>query len=113
MLNSGTEAINLPDESIPVARFKVSCADNVFYDLSNGDLAITGSATADVSCKTVVPQSEEHSAETIVTDGSGSPGNGSGGGNGDGEPSRDTGSFDLLLACLLLPLLVLRRRLRA
>ncbi|MDJ0833639.1 MAG: M12 family metallo-peptidase [Gammaproteobacteria bacterium] len=76
--NNGSAGITLPDENIPNARFRVSCANNIFYALSTADLEIiNGSSDADTSCQPVVPAVEEHEAENIaVRSSSGSSGGG-------------------------------------
>ena len=51
--NSGTAQVILPDLSVPHARFRVSCSNNVFYALSSADLTITGETAASVDCATV------------------------------------------------------------
>ncbi len=66
--NDGSQGLTLPDESIPVARFKVSCANNVFFALSAGDLVINGSTAADVSCFPVVPANQEQTSVPIEVD---------------------------------------------
>lgn len=74
--NNGSVAVNLPDETIPVARFKVSCADNIFYAVSSGDLDITGATTADVGCNSVIPDNLEQTSEPIISAGTTSTGGG-------------------------------------
>ena len=67
-VNDGSQDLTLPDETIPVARFKVSCADNVFFALSKGDMAVTGNSSADVSCFSTVSDSLEHGSTQIDVD---------------------------------------------
>ena len=43
--NDGSEQVSIDDNAAPVARFRVSCSDNVFYDISDADLNITGTGT--------------------------------------------------------------------
>ncbi len=40
--NSGLAAVTIGDKSALNARFRVSCSDNVFYDISDSDLVIVG-----------------------------------------------------------------------
>jgi hypothetical protein len=67
-LNNGVAFVNLPNEYIPKARFKVSCANNVFYALSSGDLTINAVFPANVSCKSVVPENQEQTSQQIDID---------------------------------------------
>ncbi len=66
--NNGSASVILPNEYIPKARFKVSCANNVFYALSSGDLTINAGIPANVSCKSVVPENQEQTAPQIDID---------------------------------------------
>jgi hypothetical protein len=44
--NDGQEEITtIPNKSAQVARFRVSCSDNIFYDISDADLKIIGTGT--------------------------------------------------------------------
>lgn len=43
--NDGTKSVNIPNKANAQARFSVSCSDNIFYDLSDVDLNITGTGT--------------------------------------------------------------------
>lgn len=40
--NTGTATVSMTDRANAQARFRVSCSDNVFYDISDADLNITG-----------------------------------------------------------------------
>jgi len=52
--NDGSETItNIPDSSNARARFKVSCSNNIFYDVSDADLNITGTGTFATTGNTV------------------------------------------------------------
>ena len=44
-LNDGLQQVTIPDSAAPIARFRVSCSDNVFYDISDADLNISGTGT--------------------------------------------------------------------
>ncbi len=44
--NDGVALVNIPDESSTRARFRVSCSNNIFYDISDNDLIIQDSGTA-------------------------------------------------------------------
>ena len=92
--NDGSATVTLPDLAIPTARFRVSCADNIFYALSNADLDVTGSSAAVTSCQPVEPELEEHEQATITARRS------SGGGGG---------LFDLYSLLLLMLLGLVRR----
>ena len=41
-VNDGTATVTIPGNFAQVARFKVQCSDNIFYDISNADLSING-----------------------------------------------------------------------
>ena len=56
--NIGNATVTLPDLSMPNARFRVSCSDNIFYALSTANLKITGASTADTSCLSIEVESE-------------------------------------------------------
>lgn len=43
--NDGSEVVPIPDQANSQARFWVGCSDNIFYDLSDADLNITGTGT--------------------------------------------------------------------
>ena len=43
--NDGTESVTIPNKANAQSRFSVSCSDNIFYDLSDADLNITGTGT--------------------------------------------------------------------
>ncbi len=43
--NDGSQQVTIDDSAAAVARFRVSCSDNVFYDISDADLNITGTGT--------------------------------------------------------------------
>ena len=45
--NDGSEMVTIPDKGSSLARFRVRCSDNVFYDISDADLNITGTGTFD------------------------------------------------------------------
>ena len=40
--NDGSQMVTIGDKSAAIARFRVTCNNNVFYDISNADLNITG-----------------------------------------------------------------------
>ncbi len=51
--NDGSEAVTIPDSSNARARFKVSCSNNIFYDVSDADLNITGTGIFPTTGKNV------------------------------------------------------------
>ncbi len=51
--NDGSALVSLPDYSNSQARFKIQCSDNIFYDISDDDLVITGSSPFETTGKTV------------------------------------------------------------
>ncbi len=61
--NDGSTAIIIPDQSTTHARFKIQCSDNVFYDISDNDLTITGSIPFDTSTNTVL-----YNTDIVLTD---------------------------------------------
>lgn len=67
-VNNGSAQITLPDLNIPKVHIRVSCSDNIFYAVSTGNMSVIGNAAADVSCKTVIPATEEHSDIVITVD---------------------------------------------
>ena len=85
--NDGRQSVNIPNQSASRARFKLRCSDNVFYDISNSDVAILGGTSAfATSGKTVFENSQADPdmlssvapiCETPVTN---TPANSSGGG---------------------------------
>ena len=42
--NDGGQSVNFPDKSASNARIRVSCSDNIFYDISDADLTIESTA---------------------------------------------------------------------
>lgn len=53
--NDGSAVVKLPNLTTPKARFKVSCSNNVFFALSQGNININGSVPA-VNCAAPGPQ---------------------------------------------------------
>jgi uncharacterized repeat protein (TIGR01451 family) len=47
--NDGTEAITVPDNETSIARVKVACADNIFFDISDANFFIMRSADLAIS----------------------------------------------------------------
>ena len=45
--NDGTATVTIPGNIAQVARFKVQCSNNIFYDISNADLSINGGGLTD------------------------------------------------------------------
>lgn len=88
--NNGGAVVVLPDLTIPQARIRVSCADNIFYAISSGDLVVTGNQVASTDCATVIPGNEEHDDVNLVVDGTDSSGS-----------SGDSGSVDFSWLLLL------------
>ncbi len=43
--NDGSESVNIPDSAANRARFRISCGNNIFYDISDADLVIQGSGS--------------------------------------------------------------------
>ena len=57
--NVGSTTITLPNLSANKARFRVSCSDNVFYALSQGDLQLAGASNSPTNCYSVGDETEE------------------------------------------------------
>ena len=113
--NDGSATITLPDLTVPKARIRISCSDNVFYALSSADLEITGASAANTTCNSVESESEEHENVTGTGGGTGT-GTGTGGGTGTGSGSGSSGGgsgvFGLLwlIGLHLIAILVSRKR---
>jgi len=100
--NTGTVSVTLPDEDIDVARFKISCSDNIFYALSTADLSVQGATTAEVNCHSVLPNEESHDNVAVTIESDGTSLGGSTGG--------DSGSMGIFWLLSLFPLALLRRK---
>ena len=102
VINSGSRVVTIPDMSGTRARFRVSCSDNVFYDISNADLIITGGLavlpsvgnSSNIFAQTAITSNVAQSFSCNAVDTILSP-------NGGG------GSFDNLLLTFLLSLLLM------
>lgn len=105
--NDGTEDVTFGDKSSSLARIRVSCSDNIFYDISNANLDITG-ATAFGTSGNTVALSEAASCGAIDIDGT-PPGTDSGGVGGSGGSGGGGVSQPLMLFYVLI-LLGLGRR---
>lgn len=46
VINSGTRPVTIPNMTGTRVRFRVSCSNNIFYDISDVDLTVTGGGTA-------------------------------------------------------------------
>lgn len=51
--NDGFAEVTIPDNSNTQARFKIQCSNNIFYDISNADLNITGNTAFATTGNTV------------------------------------------------------------
>jgi hypothetical protein len=130
--NSGAASVQIPAEkSHPLARIRVKCSNNVFYDISDADLVITGTDPGpDNFSDDANPVFFNNNGTTglaapvcgeIVLCGDQTPDNGDGGDDGDGDSgggggSGDSGAVDyqwlLLLTGILLLSLARRRQAR-
>jgi hypothetical protein len=102
--NDGQQSVSITPltDSHTQARFRVSCSNSIFYDISDADLVITG---------TTVPQEffDDDDTTTVfntvgITVGSVAPSCdnlNAGGGNSSGSGKRDSGAFDLAWLLLL------------
>jgi len=86
--NNGTALVTIGDKSASTARFRVSCSDsdNVFYDISDADLNITGALALPTTGNSTALS---NAAICGVSNASGSPtgfGVGGGGSGGGGAP---------------------------
>jgi len=52
-LNDGSEVLALPNQSAAVARIRVKCSNNIFYDISDADQSITGTGNFATTGNTV------------------------------------------------------------
>lgn len=100
--NNGSHSISVPNLSNLRSRFKVQCSDNIFYDISDADLNLTGSTAVTAYDKEVFYNSAglvlfNEPSEVCETE---QPRSGGG-----------SGAVNLLWLGLLLPLGLLRRRL--
>ncbi len=96
--NDGSEILSIPDKASNRARFRVSCSDNVFYDISDADLNITGTATFNTDGNTT-ELAEAAGCSAINVDGApvGTIASGGSGGSGGGGSI----AWELLLLSLL------------
>ena len=99
--NDGTEVVSVPDRANGQARFRVSCSDNIFYDISDADLNITGTGTFDTTGNST-ELAAAASCSAIDVDGAPpgtitSSGNSSSGGGGGGSFAWDLWMLSLVL----------------
>jgi hypothetical protein len=90
--NIGTATVSIPDKANAQARFWVGCSDNIFYDLSDAKLNITG--TGLFSTTDFATDPAKSTTNVFVVTG---PSTTSGGGGG----ALDTPLLKLLLGILL------------
>ena len=90
--NDGTATVSIPDKANAQARFWVGCSDNIFYDLSDAKLNITG--TGLFSTTDFATDPAKSTTNVFVVTG---PSTTSGGGGG----ALDTPLLKLLLGILL------------
>jgi hypothetical protein len=106
--NDGVQLVSLPDISNPVSRIRVKCSNNIFYDISNANLNISGTVPVSIFDKFVFA----NSGGTVTTLAQicpvgPPPGGSSGGSSGGGS----LGIFTLLLMILgRLVVCITRRR---
>lgn len=91
--NIGTATVSIPDKANAQARFWVGCSDNIFYDLSDAKLNITGTGLFSTTEISTEAPTADPSTTTPATD----PSTTSGGGGG----ALDTPLLKLLLGILL------------
>jgi hypothetical protein len=65
--NNGEATVNIPNMNNSKARISIECSDNIFYDISNGDLNITGSTTPFPTTGNSANISTETNYEVITT----------------------------------------------
>jgi hypothetical protein len=79
-----------PDLTINKARVRVSCVDNIFFNISDADIALTGNSSPDTDCKLVdgasrtVSNGVIDSGDNLDPNGGGTGSGGGGGGGGGG-----------------------------
>ena len=94
--NDGSEVVSIPDQANSQARFWVGCSDNIFYDLSDADLNITGTGTFPTTDFATDPaNSKTYVLVTSTTTATSASASASGGGGGGG------GALDIHLLYLL------------
>ncbi len=122
--NNGSALVTIPDVNNIRARFKVQCSNNIFYDISDADLTITGSQPFDLSSADKVHYDEEGKLYTLSSlpaancdlsttggnNGGGAGGNGGSGGTTTPKTGDWTGSMSVWDAFALLLLLISRRK---
>ena len=86
--NDGEQLVTLPDISNVISRFRVKCSDNIFYDISDANLDITGAVpitTYDTAVFSnsggTVNAAAQTCSSVAPTDDSSDGGNGGGGGS--------------------------------
>jgi len=95
--NIGNATVTLPDLSMPNARFRVSCSDNIFYALSTANLKITGASAADTSCLSIEVESEILENPSSSNGDSGDDASGSGNNSGGSGGGGAIGHFLFIL----------------
>jgi hypothetical protein len=124
--NDGSEQITIPNVSSSFSRLKIQCSENIFYDISDADLIITGSQSIDTSDKPVNYDTDGDLVHNLsstpaavceLTTGTSGGGNSSGGGTTTGgTTTKNSGSsgspssFDLGWLFLLLAGSVFQRK---
>jgi hypothetical protein len=101
--NDGTATVSIPDKANAQARFWVGCSDNIFYDLSDAKLNITGTTGSFSTTDFATDPAKSTTNVFVVTDPSTTSGGGGGGGGGGG--ALDTPLLKLLLGVLLTTLI--------
>ncbi|MFT7675115.1 MAG: hypothetical protein ACI845_003535, partial [Gammaproteobacteria bacterium] len=108
--NDGTADIAMPDLSSSLARFRVMCSDNVFFDLSDGNLTVTGTGDFDTGDKTTTFNDEGSVFTSEVGEcnisGGGSGGSGATSGGFNNSPVG-TGAFAKSWVFIILGLLAM------
>ena len=109
--NDGSETVAISDSANAQARFRVSCSNNIFYDLSDADLNITGAGTFATTGNTVFDNSTSGKLALVdsapgVCEAAPSTDDGDSGGSGSGSVNLHW----LLLLALTHLILVYRRQ---
>ena len=104
--NDGAEVVSIPDRANSQARFRVSCSDNIFYDISDADLNITGTGTFDTTGNTT-GLAAAAGCSAIGVDGV-PPGTGSSGNNNSGEGGNGSIFWELWMLGFVLLISAIR-----
>jgi hypothetical protein len=103
--NDGTEQVTLPDISNSVSRIRVRCSNNIFYDISNADLNIQGTAAITTYG---IPVALDNPATSDITAPDCPIINTGGGTSGSGSNNGDASAFGFFWMLLLAGLSVVR-----